>query len=139
MRSFTFVQSWLLTVCIASCTASSERSLVRDADATADARGGSPSAQDANLAADAADERSSPRDGDTGSDERDAAISLRPYPTGPYGAVVGRFLPNLPLEGYLNNDGVGLSDQRPFITDYSLEKLRESGSGYALVHVSAFF
>lgn len=62
-----------------------------------------------------------------------------PYPAGPYGAVVGAVLIDLPLQGYVNDEGLVLSDQKPFLASYSLQNLRETGARYALVHVSAFF
>ncbi len=80
--------------------------------------------------------------GNGGTDARaDAGMDagFGPYPAGPYGNVVGAVLIDLPLQGYVNDEGLVLSDQKPFLTSYSLQNLRETGARYALIHVSAFF
>jgi hypothetical protein len=83
---------------------------------------------------------------DSGRGSTDARVSdagmdagFGPYPAGPYGAVVGAVLTDLPLQGYVNDEGLVLSDQKPFLDAYSLQNLRETGARYALIHVSAFF
>ena len=59
------------------------------------------------------------------------------YPTGPYGNRMGSVLANLTWEGYVNPTGAAVSNTLPYTTT-SLQALRGSGRGYAMVHVSEF-
>jgi hypothetical protein len=64
---------------------------------------------------------------------------LGPYPDAGYGNAEGDTLPNLQLQGYVNDTGGAISNTLPFVDTYSLEDVRASGAKYALVHVSEFF
>lgn len=59
------------------------------------------------------------------------------YPDGPYGNRMGSVLANLTWQGYVNPTGEAISNTLPFTTT-SLQALRGSGRGYAMVHVSEF-
>lgn len=67
-----------------------------------------------------------------------ADASAGPYPPGPYGNRMGDVLANLSWEGYVNSAGGAISTTRPYGTT-TLQQLRGSGRGYALVHVSDFY
>lgn len=67
----------------------------------------------------------------------DAPVVAPAYPEGPYGNRLGNVLANLSWEGYVNPTGEALSNTLPY-TMTSLQALRGSGRGYALVHVSEF-
>jgi len=69
----------------------------------------------------------------------DARPNIGPYPSEPYGNAVGDTLANLQLQGYLNEEADAISNTKPFVDSYSLEDVRATGAGYALVHVSEFF
>jgi hypothetical protein len=69
----------------------------------------------------------------------DARPNIGPYPGEPYGNAVGDTLTNLQLQGYLNEEADAISNTKPFVDSYSLEDIRATGAGYALVHVSEFF
>ncbi|MDO9019309.1 MAG: hypothetical protein Q8S73_18620 [Deltaproteobacteria bacterium] len=59
------------------------------------------------------------------------------YPDGPYGNRMGSVLANLTWQGYVNPTGEAISNTLPYTTT-SLQALRGSGRGYAMVHVSEF-
>jgi hypothetical protein len=63
---------------------------------------------------------------------------LGEYPPEPYGRNVGETFPNLAWQGYVNDTAVGLASTQPFV-DYTMDDVRKSGKGYAIVHVSEFF
>ena len=63
---------------------------------------------------------------------------LGEYPPEPYGRNVGDTFPNLAWQGYVNDTAVGLASAQPFV-DYTMDDVRKSGKGYAIVHVSEFF
>lgn len=76
---------------------------------------------------------------DTNQGQSPAGANIGPYPSGPYGNAEGDTLTNLKLQGYVNDKGDAISNTLPFVSSYSLEKVRASGAKYALVHVSEFF
>jgi hypothetical protein len=59
------------------------------------------------------------------------------YPAGPYGRDIGNTFPNLAWQGYVNDAAVGLASAQPFVV-YTMDDVRRSGTGYAIVHVSEF-
>jgi hypothetical protein len=63
---------------------------------------------------------------------------LGAYPAGPYGRNIGNTFPNLAWQGYVNDTAVGLASAQPFV-GYTMDDVRRSGKGYAIVHVSEFF
>lgn len=75
---------------------------------------------------------------DTAADVLLADASAGPYPPGPYGNRVGSVLANLSWEGYVNPTGGAVSTTRTY-GPTSLQALRGSGRGYALVHVADFY
>jgi hypothetical protein len=149
-----FVVSWLVACDGSSSATRSDAgpSNVADTGAVVDARGGVRDAQSGGIADTGPGdvvESGLPLDGalgeppDSSSTKGDgstiALLDAGPYPAGPYGNTVGDTLIDLPLQGYLNESGVGLADLQPFVKSYSLDELRRTGSRYALIHVSAFF
>lgn len=66
-----------------------------------------------------------------------AAVVAGEYPAGPYGSRLGSVLADLTWEGYVNPTGEVISSTLPYTTT-SLQALRGSGRGYAMVHVSEF-
>lgn len=77
--------------------------------------------------------------GAAGGDGASGKPMLGPYPDAGFGNAVGDTLPNLLLQGYVNDTGDAISNTLPFVDSYSLEDVRASGAKYALVHVSEFF
>ena len=67
----------------------------------------------------------------------EADASAPAYPDGPYGNRMGSVLANLTWQGYVNPTGEAVSNTLPYTTT-SLQALRGSGRGYAMVHVSEF-
>lgn len=61
------------------------------------------------------------------------------YPAGPYGEAVGDTIADWHWKGYVNETAQGLANTHPFVNDYSMDDLRRSGRGYALVHLSESF
>lgn len=57
------------------------------------------------------------------------------YPAGPYGIKEGQILKGLEWEGYVNEKADALSTTKPYVST-SLDKLRRTGKGYGLVHIS---
>jgi len=85
-----------------------------------------PDVLDAPVALDAPDALDAPVD-----------VAASPYPDGPYGNRMGSVLANLTWEGYVNPTGEVISNTLPYTTT-SLQALRGSRRGYAMVHVSEF-
>lgn len=63
---------------------------------------------------------------------------LGPYPSGPYGNVVGATFPNLQWVGYVDDAADVVATSEPF-GPYSMDDARKSGKPYAFVHVSDFY
>jgi hypothetical protein len=61
------------------------------------------------------------------------------YPAGPYGEAVGDTIADWHWKGYVNETAQGLANTHPYVNDYSMDDLRKSGRGYALVHLSEDF
>ncbi len=68
----------------------------------------------------------------------DVATGPGPYPPGPYGNTEGAILANLSWEGYVNPTGTVVSTTLPY-GPTSLQALRGTGRGYAMVHLSEFY
>jgi hypothetical protein len=66
-----------------------------------------------------------------------AALST-PYPAGPYGNKVDDLFPPLEWAGYVNETGDVISNTLPR-ADYSMDDVRKTCKGYALVHISEFY
>jgi hypothetical protein len=118
-----------LTRCIAACllvAACSSAPAAPEVDAMVPADLGAPSdtpvAVETPVAVDAPPE---------------ADASAPAYPDGPYGNRMGSVLANLTWQGYVNPTGEAVSNTLPYTTT-SLQALRGSGRGYAMVHVSEF-
>ena len=70
-----------------------------------------------------------------------------PYPSGPYGNMVGQTFPPLVWEGYVATDGAAVVNTMPCgqpgtpvcFGPYSADAARKSGVRYAMVHLSEFF
>ena len=71
-------------------------------------------------------------------DASDGAVSVGPYPAGPYGIREGDVLANLSWEGYQNLAGTAVSTTLPY-GPISMQTIRETGRHYALVHLSEFY
>ena len=61
------------------------------------------------------------------------------YPAAPYGTNMGDTLENLGFQGHLVSDGAQLSASRPFDSMLNMQRVRETGRRYALVHTSAAY
>lgn len=72
------------------------------------------------------------------SDVSDVAVSVGPYPSGPYGIREGDVLANLSWEGYQNLNGTAISTTLSY-GPMSMQTIRETGRHYALVHLSEFY
>lgn len=59
------------------------------------------------------------------------------YPAGPYGIKEGETLQGLAWEGYVNEKADALSTTKPYVST-SLDKLRRTGKGYGLIHISEY-
>ena len=76
----------------------------------------------------------------TGGSGGTAACTPAPsYPAGPYGENVGDVIADWHWKGYVNETAAGLANTQPYVNDYSMDDLRRSGRGYALVHLSENF
>lgn len=73
-----------------------------------------------------------------GDEGGDGAVTVGPYPAGPYGIARGDVLANLAWEGYTNPDGLRVSTVYPWGAT-SMQAIRETGRGYAMVHLSEFY
>ncbi len=73
-----------------------------------------------------------------GDEGGDGAVAVGPYPAGPYGIARGDVLANLAWEGYTNPDGLRVSTMYPWGAT-SMQAIRETGRGYAMVHLSEFY
>ena len=61
------------------------------------------------------------------------------YPAAPYGTNMGDTLENLGFQGHLVSDGAQRSASRPFDSTLNMQRVRETGRRYALVHTGAFY
>lgn len=68
----------------------------------------------------------------------DSPAGPGPYPTGPYGINVGDVLQNLSWDGYVNLSGAVVSTSLPY-GPTTLQDLRGSGRGFAMIHLSDFY
>lgn len=122
---------------------------VSDVAETADAQDAND-ATDANGVTDVADAGATDANGDVldvftdaardalGDEGGDGAVAVGPYPAGPYGTARGDVLENLAWEGYTNPDGLRVSTMYPWGAT-SMQAIRETGRGYAMVHLSEFY
>ena len=83
------------------------------------------------------DDSTSPGD-DTSGGETTGDADLGPYPSGPYGNVVGSTFPNLQWVGHVDDAADVVATSEPF-GPYSMDDVRHSGKAYAFVHVSEFY
>lgn len=67
------------------------------------------------------------------------AQAVGPYPAAPYGSNMGDTIENLAFQGHLVTDGRTLSNTQPLDTMLNLQRIRETGRRYALIHTSAFY
>jgi hypothetical protein len=74
---------------------------------------------------------------DSAPEAPDCIALTTPYPAGPYGGNVDDTFPPLEWQGFVNESGVGLATNQPWV-DYSMDLVRKSCKKYALIHTSEF-
>jgi hypothetical protein len=68
-----------------------------------------------------------------------ADANVGAYPAAPYGSNMGDTLENLAFQGHLVADGAQLSNSQPFDMMLTMQRVRQTGKRYALIHTGAFY
>jgi hypothetical protein len=78
---------------------------------------------------------------DTGNPNPDSSAmdaALGPYPSGPYGTMVGSILANMTWIGYVDDAADAIATTKPYVM-YSLDDARKSGKKYLMINLSETF